>query len=32
VRSVLPNTGVVDFSPLVVFLGITLLMQVIRFL
>ncbi len=32
VRNVLPNTGMVDFSPLVVFLGITLLMQVIRFL
>lgn len=31
VRSVLPNTGMIDFSPLVVFLGITLLMQVIRF-
>lgn len=32
VRNLLPNTGMVDFSPLVVFLGITLLMQVIRFL
>lgn len=31
VRNLLPNTGMVDFSPLVVFLAITLLMQFLRF-
>jgi YggT family protein len=31
VRQVLPQTGMIDFSPLVVFLGISVLMQLIRF-
>lgn len=31
VRDLLPQTGMIDFSPLVVFLGISVLMQLIRF-
>lgn len=31
VRDLLPQTGMVDFSPLVVFLGITVVMQLLRF-
>jgi YggT family protein len=32
IRDLLPQTGMVDFSPLVVFLGISLLMQILRFM
>ncbi len=32
IRSALPQTGMVDFSPLVVFLGISVLMQILRFM
>jgi len=32
VRDLLPQTGMIDFSPLIVFLGITVLMQLIRFM
>jgi YggT family protein len=31
VRNLLPQTGMMDLSPLVVFLGISVLMQLIRF-
>lgn len=31
VRNMLPQTGAMDFSPLVVFLGISVLMQLLRF-
>jgi YggT family protein len=31
IRQMLPQTGGMDFSPLVVFLGITVLMQLMRF-
>ena len=30
VRNMLPQTGMMDFSPLVVFLGISVLMQLLR--
>lgn len=32
IRDLLPQTGMVDFSPLVVFLGISVLMQILRFM
>lgn len=32
VRQMLPQTGMMDFSPLVVFLAISVLMQVLRFM
>lgn len=31
IRNVLPQTGMMDFSPIVVFLGISILLQLIRF-
>jgi YggT family protein len=32
IRDLLPQTGMMDLSPLVVFLGISVLMQILRFL
>lgn len=32
IRDLLPQTGMVDFSPLVVFLAISVLMQILRFM
>lgn len=32
IRDLLPQTGMIDFSPLVVFLCISVLMQILRFM